>query len=88
VLVTGALHEDGSRDTADGSAGAKTAGKLAVMRDSRIGAYGVLALVFSLALRRRARCVLTRRAPGRSLIAAHASRAGLLIVMRCSRRPR
>jgi adenosylcobinamide-GDP ribazoletransferase len=84
VLVTGALHEDGFADTADGFGGGEDrAGKLAIMRDSRIGAYGVIALVFSLALRSAALAVLTTPRAGAALIAAHAvSRAGLPIVMR------
>ncbi len=52
VLVTGGLHEDGLADTADGFGGGSTAErKLAIMRDSRIGSFGALALGFSLALR-------------------------------------
>jgi adenosylcobinamide-GDP ribazoletransferase len=49
ALLTGALHEDGLADTADGfgSGGARD-DKLRIMRDSRIGAYGVLALVLVL----------------------------------------
>jgi adenosylcobinamide-GDP ribazoletransferase len=84
VLVTGALHEDGLADTADGLGGGEDrAGKLAIMRDSRSGAYGVLALVFSLALRAAALAVLTTPRAGAALVAAHAvSRAGLPIVMR------
>jgi adenosylcobinamide-GDP ribazoletransferase len=50
ALVTGALHEDGLADTADGFGGGSTREqKLAMMHDSRIGAYGVLALVLVLA---------------------------------------
>jgi adenosylcobinamide-GDP ribazoletransferase len=46
VLVTGALHEDGLADFCDGLGGGKDrAQKLAIMRDSRIGAYGAVALV-------------------------------------------
>lgn len=46
VLVTGALHEDGLADVADGfGGGADTAKKLSIMKDSHIGTYGVLALV-------------------------------------------
>src|SRR6185437_5843105 len=60
VLVTGALHEDGLADTADGlGGGTDRARKLAIMRDSRTGAYGVLALVLSVALRAGALSVLT-----------------------------
>lgn len=52
VAVAGAFHEDGLADTADGFGGGPTRGKkLEIMRDSRIGTFGVLALVFSLALR-------------------------------------
>jgi adenosylcobinamide-GDP ribazoletransferase len=48
VLVTGALHEDGLADAAD-AMGAHTARerKLAILRDSRVGAYGALALIFA-----------------------------------------
>lgn len=50
ALMTGALHEDGLADMADGFGGGQTAEKkLAIMRDSRIGAYGVIALVLVLA---------------------------------------
>ncbi len=52
VLLTGGLHEDGLADVADGFGGGHDrAGKLAIMRDSRIGSYGVLALVLSVGLR-------------------------------------
>jgi adenosylcobinamide-GDP ribazoletransferase len=52
LVVTGALHEDGLADTADGfGGGASREQKLDIMRDSRTGAYGVCALVLSLALR-------------------------------------
>jgi adenosylcobinamide-GDP ribazoletransferase len=52
ALLTGALHEDGLADTVDGFAGGRTrAEKLKIMRDSHIGAFGVLALVFSVGIR-------------------------------------
>lgn len=52
VMVTGALHEDGLADTADGFwGGHDRARRLAIMKDSRIGAYGVLALGLSLLIR-------------------------------------
>jgi adenosylcobinamide-GDP ribazoletransferase len=52
LLVTGCLHEDGLADTADGfGGGAAREQKLDIMRDSRIGTYGVCALVISLLLR-------------------------------------
>jgi adenosylcobinamide-GDP ribazoletransferase len=52
VAVTGALHEDGLADAADGFGGGATrARKLEIMRDSRIGAYGALAIALALILR-------------------------------------
>ena len=52
VMLTGALHEDGLADVADGFGGGATAERsLAIMKDSRIGAYGGVALMLSLALR-------------------------------------
>jgi adenosylcobinamide-GDP ribazoletransferase len=51
VLVTGAFHHDGLADTADGLGGGRdVATRLAIMKDSRIGSYGALALILSLAL--------------------------------------
>lgn len=50
ALATGALHEDGLADMADGFGGGESrTDKLAIMRDSRIGVYGVIALVVVLA---------------------------------------
>ena len=46
ALATGALHEDGLADLADGFGGGRTeADKSRIMHDSHIGSYGVLALV-------------------------------------------
>ena len=51
ALTTGALHEDGLADLADGFGGGQDkARKLDIMRDSRIGSYGVIALVLTLML--------------------------------------
>jgi len=52
VLLTGALHEDGLADAADGLCGhAPVERALEIMRDSRIGSYGAVALAFLLAFR-------------------------------------
>lgn len=52
ALTTGALHEDGLADAADGLGGGRTRGQaLEIMRDSRVGTYGVVALVLTLAVR-------------------------------------
>jgi adenosylcobinamide-GDP ribazoletransferase len=52
ILITGAFHEDGLSDFADGMGGAFTPDKaLAIMKDSRVGAYGAIALVMVLLLK-------------------------------------
>ena len=85
ALVTGALHEDGLADVADGFGGGATrARKLEIMRDSRIGSYGVLALIFSVALRVTALVALGPAvfAGAVLIIAAVLSRAVLPVLMR------
>ena len=52
VLATGAFHEDGLADTADGLGGGRTPERrLEIMRDSRIGSFGGAALMLALILR-------------------------------------
>jgi len=52
IVVTGAMHEDGLADSADGLWGGwEIARRLEIMKDSAIGTYGVLALGVSLLLR-------------------------------------
>ena len=52
LLITGGLHEDGLADCADGLVGDRTPERrLEIMRDSRIGSYGALALGTAVALR-------------------------------------
>lgn len=59
VVVTGAMHEDGLADTADGLWGGWTRERrLEIMKDSAIGAYGVIAIVLSLIVRWKAISVL------------------------------
>jgi adenosylcobinamide-GDP ribazoletransferase len=84
LLVTGALHEDGLADTADGLGGGDTRqDKLDIMRDSRTGAYGVCALVLSLVLRIGALASFADAYTAIwTLIASHsAARAAMVIVM-------
>jgi adenosylcobinamide-GDP ribazoletransferase len=84
ALATGALHEDGLADTADGlGGGSYPAEKLAIMRDSRSGAFAIVALVIVVGLRVAAVAAL----PGAgaalaAFVAAHAvGRGGLPAVM-------
>jgi len=80
LAVTGAFHEDGLADAADGfGGGGSREEKLAIMRDSRHGSFGVVALVLSIGL--RAAALGTIGEPlhaGLALIAAHAASRGAL----------
>src|SRR5579872_5218085 len=79
ALLTGALHEDGLADVADGFGGGRdVAAKLEIMRDSRLGTYGALALVVSFATRLAALAALPNGMVVQSLIAAHALGRGVL----------
>lgn len=52
ILITGAFHEDGLSDFVDGMGGGYTREKmLAIMKDSHVGAYGVLAIVLALLIK-------------------------------------
>lgn len=51
VIVTGAFHEDGLADTADSLGGYTPERRLEIMKDSRVGTFGVLAIVFSVLIR-------------------------------------
>lgn len=77
ILLTGALHEDGAADTADGFGGGKSPDDaLQIMRDSRIGSYGTLALIFSVGSRWAALAAIAGVAEPMAivgtLVAAHA----------------
>ncbi|PJE26204.1 Cobalamin synthase [Pseudooceanicola marinus] len=84
VMVTGALHEDGLADVADGVwGGFDRARRLEIMKDSRIGAYGVIALVLSLLARWSALSLLfaTPGAAWAVIAAAALSRAAMPALM-------
>lgn len=80
ALLSGGLHEDGLADIADGFGGGQTRErKLEIMRDSRIGSYGALALVLATALRIFAIAALAGR-PFGALVAAGALSRGSMVV--------
>lgn len=89
IAVTGAFHEDGLADTADGFGGGRDRDqKLAIMRDSRHGTFGILALILSVGL--RAAALATIGDPihaGLALIASHAASRGALPPMMRLMRP-
>lgn len=75
VLLSGGLHEDGLADVADGFGGGfSREKKLEIMRDSRIGAYGAVALILSLGLRAAALSALAAT-PGRAALVLAAAGA-------------
>ena len=80
LLVTGALHEDGLADTADGFGGGATRERaLDIMRDGRIGAYGTCAVAIALLLRIGALADLPNaNLVAWALIGAHAAARGAL----------
>lgn len=72
VALTGAFHEDGLADTADGLLGGRDrARRLAIMRDSRLGTFGVLALVLTLGIEVAALGMLPPSLMWRALVVAH-----------------
>ena len=82
VLLTGGLHEDGLADTADGLGGAQTKERaLDIMKDSRVGSYGVIALVLSILTRWSALGVLSDTPFAAFVVAAAVSRAVLPMQM-------
>lgn len=79
VVISGGLHEDGLADAADALRSGRSAEKiLAIMRDSRIGAYGGLALVFSIVIRWQALAALGARSIAALVISETLPRAAFV----------
>ena len=82
AILTGALHEDGLADVADGfGGGSDIATKLEIMRDSRLGTYGALILLVGFAAKLSALSAIPNSHVVTSLIAAHALGRGILPAM-------
>ena len=84
ALVSGCLHEDGLADFADGLSGGRSRDeRLAIMRDSRIGAFGATALTLALVARVAAVAALAGGGAGRAaaalVLAGAAARLGALV---------
>jgi adenosylcobinamide-GDP ribazoletransferase len=90
IALTGGLHEDGLADTADALGGRDREARLAILRDSRIGTFGALALLLVVGGRIAALAALAgTRAVLAGLVAAAAlSRAVLPLAMRHGGRAR
>ena len=82
VVLTGAFHEDGLADSADSLGGQTPEKRLTIMRDSRIGSYGTLALGLSIALRIAALATMPPWLAAAALVAAHAGGrcAGVMLI--------
>lgn len=84
IALTGGLHEDGLADFADGVGGGRdTAHTLAIMKDSQVGSYGVLALILVLAMKAVALATLPPAYGAAVLVAGHGlSRAYLFATVK------
>jgi adenosylcobinamide-GDP ribazoletransferase len=86
LLFTGGFHEDGLADSADGFGGGYTRERvLEIMRDSRIGSFGAIALVLALLIKFSALIEIARVSAMQAalaLVIAHAASrgAGLLVM--------
>jgi adenosylcobinamide-GDP ribazoletransferase len=82
VVLTGAMHEDGLADAADAFGGETAEQRLQIMRDSRIGAFGVCALLISFLLRWSALSEIAEvtdwRSVATALLVAHAASRAIL----------
>ncbi len=86
ILLTGAFHEDGLADTADALGGARDRAQIfIILKDSRVGAYGALALVvsfvFRLALLARLGSVAPSAVPAALILAHGLARLGPVWLM-------
>ncbi len=91
VALTGALHEDGLADFFDGLGAHDQKARAAAVHDPRLGAFGVLALVFALALRVALLAVAIRagllHATVTLLVASVWSRAPLIVLAKGGQTP-
>jgi len=81
ALTTGGMHEDGLADFADSLGGHSTEQRLNIMKDSRIGAYGVIALVIAILARWSSITELSGWALILTLAAVGASSRAVMVVM-------
>lgn len=89
VAITGAFHEDGLADTFDGLSSIRSVERqLEIMRDSRLGTFGVSALVLVLIARVAAVGALEAGVSAVALFAwLHALAAGVVLVVMVVSRP-
>ena len=82
MLLTGALHEDGFADVCDGFGGGRTSERvLDIMRNSRLGAFGVIGLIMLVGLKWQAMAALPPALLPAAVIAAHALSRGAALAI-------
>ena len=82
MMMTGGLHEDGLADCADGFCGGQSRDqKLEIMRDSRVGSYGVLALILVIVARIMALAALPATVQSLTLLISLAMVSRLMMVV-------
>lgn len=81
AALTGGLHHDGFADFADGAGGRDRTQRLEIMRDSRVGSYGVIALIFAVGLAASALSALPASAWAGFVLVSVASRLAMLILL-------
>lgn len=83
AYLTGAFHEDGLADAADGLGGGLTRERaLTIMQDSRIGSYGAVTLLLVLLTKFQALDAMTQTLLPSALVAGHAlSRLAALLII-------
>lgn len=80
LLLTGALHEDGLADCCDGFGGGATReDALRIMRDPRLGAFGAIGLVMTLALKWQTLVALPAATAAWTMVSAHAASRALAV---------
>ncbi len=85
AIITGGLHEDGLADVCDSVRGYRTRERMhAILKDSRIGAHGALALVFSVLIRWQALAHLQENLWLRVPAAYGLSRSSMVLLAACS----
>jgi adenosylcobinamide-GDP ribazoletransferase len=88
VLATGGLHEDGLADAADAFGGGWTRDQvLAILKDSRIGSYGALAIVFSVLVRTLLLAALARADATKYIVSAHVLSRWAVLPLGCLMTP-
>ena len=81
IAATGALHEDGLADVFDAFRAGRTQERIhAILKDSRVGSYGALAIVMASLLRWQSIAALGDRALPALTAAAGASRGGMVLL--------